>query len=158
MRAIECPNCYSTVILNEDGLCPACNRGLEAPTADATRAKVTIWEGQDLPDNCFCCGNQTTSILVVRRSSSSPSFRLLKIFLGVILFPLKILLFGLRKCLSEEGNTRAYQCLKMRIPVCLRCRGDTLQIIGTNFEEGTISFVVPKSVKDEILKATPSRQ
>lgn len=153
MRAIECPNCYSTVILTADGLCPACNRGPNAPTADGTKAKVTIWEGQDLPDVCFWCGNQTTSMLVVRRSSSSPTFRVLKLFLGVVLFPLKILIFGPRRVLSDDGGARCYQSLKVKVPVCLRCRGrDSLRIVGTNFEEGTISFVVPKPVREEILK------
>lgn len=153
MRAIECPNCYSTVILNENGLCPACNRGLNAPTADGTRTKVTIREGQDLPDVCFLCGNQTSSMLVIRRSSSSRSFRVLKIILGVVLFPLKILIFGLSRVISDEEGTRCYQSLKVKVPVCLKCRDrNPLQIVGTNFEEGTISFVVPRSVRDEIQK------
>lgn len=152
MRAIECPNCYFTVILTDDGLCPACNRGPNAPTADGTRTKVTIWEGQDVPDRCFWCGNQTTSMLVIRRSSSSPTFRVLKVLISVVLFPLKILMFGLRKVLSDDGGTRCYQSLKVRVPVCLKCRHrGSPQIVGTNFEEGTISFVVPRPVRDQIL-------
>lgn len=92
-------------------------------------------------------------MLIVRRSSSSPSFRVLKIFLGVVLFPLKILIFGLRRGLSDEGGTRCYHSLKVKVPVCLKCQGrDPLQIVGTNFEEGTISLVVPRSVRKEIQK------
>jgi hypothetical protein len=92
-------------------------------------------------------------MLVIRRSSSSPTFRVLRIILGVVLFPLKILIFGLRRGLSEDGGTRCYKSLKVKVPVCLKCRDrDSLQIVGTNFEEGTISFVVPRPVREEILK------
>lgn len=157
MRATECPNCYTTVIFKDDGLCPACHLAPDAPTADRTKTKVTIWEGQDLPDVCFCCGNQTTSMMVIRRSSSSPRLRVLKIFLNVILFPLKLLMFGLRRMLADDTGSRCYQSLKVKVPVCLKCRnGNSPHIVGTHFEEGTISFIVPRSVKDEILNSKKS--
>lgn len=151
MRATECPNCYSTVILTEDGICPACHKDPNAATADRTKTRVTICEGEVLPALCFGCGNQTASMSTIRRSTSSSILRVLKILVGVVIFPLKILVFGLSRGLSDDGNTRCYQSLKVKVPVCLKCRGcDPPRIIATDFEEGMIAFVVPISVKAEI--------
>jgi hypothetical protein len=151
MRATECPNCYSTVILTEDGICPACHKNPNAATADRTKTRVTICERQVLPDLCFGCGNQTTSMSIIRRSTTSTILRVLKIIVGVLIFPLKILLFGLRRGLSDDHNTRCYQSLKVKVPICLKCHGcDQPRIIATNFEEGLIAFAVPISVKAEI--------
>ncbi len=155
MRAIECPNCYSRVFLGHDGSCPACHKDPSAPTADASKTRIAIWEGQVLPAICFGCGNQTDSLLLVKRSSSSPAFQFLKVILNLVLFPLKLVTFGLRGLLSGEQGRETYQSLKMRIPFCLKCRGanEMPRIVWTDFQEGTISFIVPKVVAEHLRKS-----
>lgn len=152
MRASECPNCYCTVIIMEDGTCPACNKSPDGPTADRTKTKITISEGQVLPDLCFGCGNQTDSVMVVTRSNASSTGRFFRILFGVILFPLKLLVFGMRGVMADESTGREpYRKIKLKIPFCLHCRTHSAPtVVWTNFEEGSVSVIVPKTITDRI--------
>ena len=152
MKPIECPNCYATVILMESGVCPACNKDPDVSTSDRTRTKIKVWPGDRFPSLCFGCGNVTDSTKVVCVATSSTFGHYFRIVVSVLLLPLRLLVFGLLGSLrGGSASDRPFQRIRVKIPVCLRCRNSQLpRLDRTDFEAGSMSFIVPKDVASGI--------
>lgn len=154
MSPMECPNCYLRVILSLDGRCPACSRLPTDPAADPSRTKVTVWEGMEFPKLCFGCGSPTRTLMTVRRSSSSPAWRYCLIVLSALTLPVVMIVAPLRSLfaasLFQQG---AYRVVRIRIPFCDSCQARKVPMRDrTDFHEGAISLVVPRSVAEHLPK------
>lgn len=152
MQRIECPNCYSTVILMKDGSCPACNKMPDASTSDWTRTKIKVWPGERFPSLCFGCGDVTDSMKVVSMATSSTFGHYFRMIMSVLLMPLRLLVFGLLGLLRDDSsNVPPFQRIRVKIPVCLRCRNSGFpRLDWTDFESGAMSFIVPRAVASGI--------
>ena len=153
MKIIECPNCYTRVALSDDGTCPACNKSPMAETADSTRTKITIREGQPLPPVCFGCARHTDALVTIRRADSTGLWRWCRIVLGIVILPVLVFTPG-HGVAVFHSLFRARRVMKLKIPVCNSCRSQNLPREGwIDLPEGKMSFIVPKEVAREIVQA-----
>lgn len=152
MSVTECPHCYARVCLTVDGVCPACRKNPAAPGADSSKTRMTIFEGRALPPVCFGCGNYTESTLQISRATSSGFAAFAEGAFKLIFGFLKILVLGFFSLFMESsGRVSPRIRLRFRVPWCLRCRSQrTPEIVWTDFEEGTVSMIVPKTVRDRV--------
>ncbi len=71
---------------------------------------------------------------------------------AIIIVPFKILTFGVFGLLvNTTMRHRPFTTLKFKIPFCRNCRTNQIpKMDWADFEEGTMSFIVPKQVADII--------
>lgn len=161
MKPLECPSCYSRVILSDEGRCPACSRLPTDPSADPSRTKVTLWEGIELPRVCLGCGMTTDMLMTIRRTNCSEAARYARIILGLLiapfLFAIAIVIWPLFRLLSlvvdpllRQG---VFSVVKIRIPCCRACQERKLpRCDWIDYEEGKMAFIVPKDVAKDVPK------
>ena len=159
MTPVECPTCYSRVILSDEGRCPACSRLPNDPLADPSRTKVIVWEGLDLPPLCLGCGAPTRSLMTLRRTSCSEAARYGRIILGTLALPFVIpigIIFpsvGFLSSLFLDPLLRqgVFSVVRVRISCCESCKARKLpKCDWIDFQEGTMALIVPKIVAEHV--------
>lgn len=152
MQVIECPNCYARVVLTAERICPACNKSPESPGSDPTKTKIVVRDGQELPHECFGCGAYTDSMVSVSKATSSVFGRICGVCFRGVLIPCKFLVFGFLSLFVDTApKATQFQRVRLKIPLCPRCRNHQMtRVKWTDFEEGTMSFIVPKTVAESI--------
>lgn len=152
MSLTECPHCYARVSLTADGICPSCRKSPEAPGADPSKTRITIYEGRVLAPVCLGCGNHTDSTLKFCQATSSGIASFVQGVFKLIFVFLRILILGIFSLFMDPSNKmRPRIRLRFRIPWCLRCKGQSSpEIVWTDFEKDSISMVVTKTVRDRI--------
>ena len=144
MKRIECPHCYTVVVLAEGADCPACGKNPNAPSADPTRTKLVVRAGQELPPLCFGCGEPTDSKFTVKRANTSLGWEILAGIGSVVLFPFKLLLSGGFSLMADSEKIH-YLSVKVKIPLCNSCQlNDRLQIDSFDPAARRVSFIVPR--------------
>lgn len=149
MKRIECPHCYTVVVLEEGADCPACGKNPDAASADRTRTKLVVKAGQKLPPLCLGCGESTDSLFTVKRANASLIGEILAGIGSIALIPVKLLLGGFS--LFKDSDEIPYQSVKVKIPLCKNCRlTDRLQVDSFDPANHRVSFIVPrKCVADD---------
>ena len=143
MKRIECPHCYTVVVLAEGADCPACGKDTDAASADRTRTKLVVKAGQELPPLCFGCGESTDSLFTVKRANTSLIGEIFAGIGSVVLIPFKLLLGGFS--LFADSNEIPYLSVKVKVPLCKSCQhSDRLQIDSFDPANRRVSFIVPR--------------
>ncbi|BCX47998.1 hypothetical protein HAHE_19060 [Haloferula helveola] len=155
MKREECPHCYATVVLTEAGDCPACGKSPRGFGADRSKTRITLSEGRKLPDICFCCGTDTGQRVSVRRATALGVGAFFGNLVNAIVGALNFVANGLLGLLNETSTRQAPVLrLRFRIPWCERCsKREGPKVDWVDFEEGKISMVVPKVVRNRLNRA-----
>jgi hypothetical protein len=142
---IECPQCYTDVLLKSDGTCPACrapvDSGADAPTV---LTKVSLGQRTALPGICVTCGRETASTVSFKRWVRNPRYFLrpaMRNVLALVLTPLLDYLLG-----------RTGREIALRIPQCETCVAQKcgLHVLNIDFETAVTTFVVRREFKDAL--------
>ena len=91
--------------------------------------------------------------MTIRQANSTVGGRFSRIAFNILIAPLKFLTLGVFGLLvNTTSNSRTFQKLKMKVPLCSRCKQDRKlpRTDWADFEEGTISIIVPRNVADAI--------
>ena len=146
MKRIECPHCYTVVVLEERADCPACGKNPDAASADRTRTKLVVRVGQKLPPLCFGCGESTDALFKVKWANSSLAGEIFAAIGSLVLFPIKLLLPG-GFSLFKDDDEVPYLSVKVKVPLCRTCRlSDRLQIDSFDPANRRVAFIVPRKV------------
>lgn len=156
MKSTECPNCYVTVILSTEGICPACHQSTDSPTADRTLTSITVREGQQFPGICFGCGIPVDSVASIQLESSSMFMQLLGGFIRGVLTMLRFFVCGLFALFFKTSNDQNQRLkIRLKVPICSECkRLRRPRVTWMDFNEGIVKLIVPKSVATQISKDT----
>lgn len=121
MKSLDCPHCFTSVLVTASNLCPHCGKNvLDASGTKQSIRKLIVKDGQTLPDCCLHCGTNTTRRVTVKRYSGgmqrgTPT--ILAWVVGFIFAP-----FGALRVLHHESKVGPEQKkLTVDIPQCLEC-------------------------------------
>ena len=147
----ECPHCYTRVGFLDDGICPACGRGLSEQGADSTKTLVTVSQKTVLASVCTHCGEPTHNHASVSRGTRSRARSVLAGLGTLIAFCLMPIFRGGALAVIWRGEDRKkylHRRIKVRIPLCKGCKRSygVPNPDRVDFTNETMSFVVDRKI------------
>jgi hypothetical protein len=142
---IECPQCYSNVLLKSDDTCPACHASVgSSANAPPVLTKVSLRQSTLLPGICVTCGRETASTVSFKRWVRNPRYFSKPAMMNVLALVLTPLLDYL---LGRTGREIA-----LRIPQCETCVAEKcgLHVLNIDFETAITTLVVRREFKDAL--------
>jgi hypothetical protein len=143
MAFVECPHCYTRVLVSAAGQCPACSKNTKDPRLGSAppRTKTTIREGVRLPAICYNCGTPTDRTTTIRhRWQAAGDSRIVRA-MAFWVAPGWVLLSWLL------GRSRR-PSMRVRLPECVSCsQVSTPTLEHTDFGAGEITLVVHKNFR-----------
>ena len=157
MQLVDCPHCYTSVVPNDEGICPACRKNVhETSGTDLSRASISISMRDVLPDVCYHCGCPTEqSIYVIGKRSSdddapSPLVALLTTVASFVLLPFTII----------WNRTSETAEVSLHLPQCEACAASAGKPNPefVNFQQDSMTFIVDKQFKQALQEQRNARQ
>ena len=151
MKALDCPHCFTRVLVLDDSICPHCKEDVRKATgAGSALCKLRIHDQAHLPDNCLHCDAPTQRRVVVERCigvDREGRHRTLAL-LTALFAPLSAL-----KMLSRASKVSTGQIgeIRIEVPQCDVCsqRGRP-RPHEVDFENFEMVFLVHKGFYDRV--------
>lgn len=142
---VECPHCYTRVLPNRAGTCPACGRDVNDTTGvDPTRTSVGIETNTLLPPVCSGCGGATDRCVeLVLQQGGSRAQQQEEEFAN-----LRASIFGLVLRWFRPGRADRPEII-VHLPQCDRCAAahGRPKPRGVSFERATATFEVHREFR-----------
>ena len=144
MPIVECPHCYTKVLLKSDGSCPSCGKDSNSQSdADPEMTTAQVDFNEPLPPFCVLCAQSTKRTVTVFRGEDPDQEGLSEgksLVVG--------LLAGWR--IAREMGTK--QTMELVVPVCRDCRKrrDEFKPRHVNHGQQRATLLVHRSFKAKL--------
>lgn len=153
VEAIDCPHCYTRVLVAANGICPYCKKDVhDTKAVDLTICRLQVRDGQQFPDYCFQCNSPTKR----RVSVSQSNFKRDSLATNAIFLWFFGLFFGLwyqlRKSLSA-GQPEI--TINVALPQCEACASRTpVKVHEVFWDRHEMCFLANRGFHDRLKDST----
>lgn len=151
MEIIECPHCFSRVLLTSDNKCPSCRKDPnDSKNANPNLTTATFFSYETLPENCIKCGQSTKRSVkfLVEKKDENWEWEILNAIplIGDILSPINNIVKFFKKMEYKQNS------ITFKLPICDKCSNSEVKPMHLNMDTDAITFIVHKAFKGELEK------